>query len=384
LANLLLVPRKIVTGSQALADAGKFFKELGSKALIVTDNVMVDIGNIAKLTNILDSNDMEYAIYSGVNGEPSVEMVDEGGKVYKDNGCDCLIGVGGGSPIDAAKAIGAMINNPGNIVNYMGREICNPLPPLAAVPTTAGTGSEATPFTIITDNKNNVKMLLKGAVLLPVLAVIDPDLSASSPSKVTAATGIDALTHAIEAYTSRKAQLLTDNFALSACKRIFIYLRRAYQNGGDIEARTQMAIAALEAGIAFANASVTIVHGMSRPIGALFHVPHGVSNAMLLVTCLNYAKEGASDRFADIAKTVGLCNQDVNSEEAVDALVKEVQRLCLDINIPTLRQFGINKEKFISLTDKMATDALNSGSPANTLRQPSKEDIICLYKKLWD
>lgn len=219
-----------------------------------------------------------YAVCDCINTEPTDTMIAEGLEVYQKNGCDCLIGIGGGSPLDAMKAIAVGTTSSALLASYMGKEISGVIPPMAAIPTTAGTGSEVTKFTIITNTKTDVKMLLKGEVLLPKLAIVDASLSESTPQSVTAATGLDALTHAIEAYTSKQAQPLTDALAISAAKRIFRYLPLAYQDGKNREAREEMAAAALEAGICINNSSVTIVHGMSRPIGALFHVPSHVDH----------------------------------------------------------------------------------------------------------
>ncbi|EDS77732.1 iron-containing alcohol dehydrogenase [Clostridium massiliodielmoense] len=383
MAHKIIVPKKIVYGKEALKDAGIYLKEFGKKALIVTDEIMVKIGNVSKVTEILDANDIKYVIYDKVNSEPTDVMVDKGIEIYNAEQCDFLIAVGGGSPIDTMKAIGAMITNPGKISDYMGKIIENCPPPLVAVPTTAGTGSEATQFTIISDTVNNVKMLLKGPNLLPQLAIVDAEMTMTAPKGVTAATGIDALTHAVESYTSRVAQPLSDTFALSAIKRIFNNLRKAYNEGNDFESRNQMSLGSLEAGIAFNNASVTIIHGMSRPIGALFHVPHGISNAMLFVECLKFAIEGAPERFAEIAKVIGSYKEGMTDMEAAQTVVDEISKLCSDINIPTLEEFGIDKEEFFAVMDKMADDALASGSPNNTMRQPSKEEIIEIYKRLW-
>lgn len=384
MAQKFIVPKSIISGKSALKEAGTYIKEYGNKALIVTDNIMVEIGNVDKVTNLLKENKVEFEIYSGVNQEPTDVIVEEGIKVYKESNCDFLIALGGGSPMDAAKAIGAMITNPGHITEYMGKIIPNPIPPFVAIPTTAGTGSEATQFTIISDTKKNIKMLLKGPNLLPELAILDAEMTMTSPAKVTASTGIDALTHSIESYTSRLSQPLTDTFALSAIKRIFENLRVAYKDGKNFEARNQMSLAALEAGISFNNSSVTIVHGMSRPIGALFHVPHGVANAMLLGECLEFAIEGATERFAQIAKTIGVCKEGMSDMEAAKKLVEEVRKLCKDIKIPTLEEFGVEREEFFMNVDKMAEDALASGSPANTVKQPSKQDVIDIYSRLWD
>lgn len=384
MSNLFLTPRYIITGKEALSQASENVKQLGKKALIVTDNMMVKLGNLKKVTDMLDSIHTEYEVYSEVNSEPTDTMVDGGILAYKSGKCDFLIGLGGGSPIDTMKAVGTMITNTGDIIEYLGKIIPNATPPLVALPTTAGTGSEATQFTIISDTKRDIKMLLKGPNLMPTLAIIDPIFTTTAPPNVTAATGLDALTHAIEAYTSKKSQPMSDTFALSAVKRINKYLLKAYKNGNDVEARTEMSIAALEAGIAFNNASVTIVHGMSRPIGALYHVPHGLSNAMLLENCLNFALPGTPERFCDLAKAIGIYKKDDSDIEAGEAFIKEVGELCKNLDIQTLEEFGVDKEKFFNNLDKMAVDAIESGSPGNTRKEPNKKDVISIYMSLWE
>ena len=344
--------------------------------------MMIKLGNLEKVTKVLETINIEYVIYSEVNSEPTNIMVEEGKKIYKDNDCDFLIALGGGSPIDTMKAIGAVLTNEGDISSYIGKLIENPLPNMVAIPTTAGTGSEATQFTIISDVEKSIKMLISGPVLMPNLAVIDPVFTMTAPPAVTAATGIDALTHAIEAYTSRKAQPMSDSFAISAVKRIFNNLKTVYVEGDNVQARAEMAIGSLEAGIAFNNASVTIVHGMSRPIGALFHVPHGLSNAMLLEKCLEFAKDGCEEKLADLAKAIGIENLGV--KESAEAFIEEVTKLCKELKIMTLEEFGVEKEEFYSVLDKMAEDALISKSPLNTMRIPTKEEIIEIYKSLWE
>ena len=292
--------------------------------------------------------------------------------------------LGGGSPIDSMKAIGSLAAKGGKISDYMGKVIDVPMPPMAAVPTTAGTGSEATQFTIITDTEKDIKMLLKGKVLMPDLAVIDPQFTMTAPPGITAATGLDALCHAIEAYTSRKAQTLSDTFAVSAVKRIMKYLPVAYTSGKNEKARVEMSVAALEAGIAFNNASVTLIHGMSRPIGALFHVAHGLSNAMLLKECLTFALPGNYERFADLGRAVGVAEEADEAEEAAKKFLQAVEKLTRDLNVPTLREYGISQEEFFQVIDKMAFDAMESGSPQNTIRDVTEEDIKEIYRKLWN
>ena len=383
MANQFIMPKRIISGENALNESKAYLKSFGKRVLIVTDKVMTDLGNVKVLTEVLDSENIEHVLYNEINSEPTDTMIEKGIKLYKENQCDFLIGLGGGSPIDSTKAIGAMITNEGKISDYMGREIEKELPPFAVIPTTAGTGSEATQFTIITDTKNDVKMLLNGANLLPNLAIVDPRFTMTAPAKITAATGLDALTHAIEAYTSRKAQPLSDSFAVSAVKRIFKYLPIAFDTPKDLKAREEMSIAALEAGIAFNNSSVTIVHGMSRPIGALFHVPHGLSNAMLLEACFTYVVDGAYDRFAQLAKEINIANDNMSNEEAAKAFIDEVVKLMVKLEIPTLKEFGVDKTKFFDNIEKMAADAMESGSPSNARKIIEVDDVIKIYNNLW-
>lgn len=383
MANLFFIPQYIVSGEDALKMSMEYMKAFGKKVLIVTDDMMVKLDNVKKLTDELDGIQISYVVYSGINSEPTHTMIDEGVEIYKKENCDFLIGIGGGSPIDAAKAIGAVAANGGSICEYMGKKIEQSLPPICTIPTTAGTGSEATKVSIITNTNTGVKMLLNDAKLMANLAVVDPIFTLTVPPAVTAATGVDALTHAIEAYTSLKAFSMSDLYALSAIKRIFDNIYEVYTNGSNVEARREMAIAALEAGIAFSNASVTIVHGMSRPIGALFHVPHGLSNAMLLNVCMDYLKPGAVARLNQLAKTIGVYRQGMTPDEGAEAFVVATKALLRTLNIQTPAEFGIDKDEFFKQIPKMADDALISGSPSNTRRTPNKDDIMELYKQLW-
>lgn len=383
MAREFIVPGQIITGSGALTMAEETLKGLGKKALIVTDKVMIQLGNCAKVETALKNQGIDYAIYSEIVGEPTDTMIENGLKVYKENGCDFLVALGGGSPIDSMKAIGSLVVNGGNISDYMGKVIDVEMPPLVAIPTTAGTGSEATQFTIITDTKKDIKMLLKGKVLMPKLAIIDPQFTMTAPPKITAATGLDALCHAVEAYTSRKAQTLSDSFAMSAVKRIFKSLPVAFKDGKNEEARIQMSVAALEAGIAFNNASVTIIHGMSRPIGALFHVAHGLSNAMLMKECLGFALEGAYDRFADLGRAIGVADATDEDKAAAEKFLSAIEGIVKELETPTLAEFGIDKEEFFKVIDKMAYDAMDSGSPQNTMCEVSEEQVKQIYRNLW-
>lgn len=383
MAREFIVPGQIISGAGALDMARGALAQFGKKALIVTDKVMIELGNCEKVENVLKREGIAYSVYSGVTGEPTDQMIDEGLKRYQAENCDFLIALGGGSPIDSMKAIASLVADGGSISDYMGKEIKVEMPPIIAIPTTAGTGSEATQFTIITDTKKDIKMLLKGKVLMPDLAVIDPQFTMTAPPKITAATGLDALCHAVEAYTSRKAQAMSDTFALSAVKRIFKYLPAAFHDGQNEEARVEMSVAALEAGIAFNNASVTLIHGMSRPIGALFHVAHGLSNAMLMKECLGFALEGAYGRFAELGRAIGAAKNEDSDKTASEKFLEAVVCLTQELETPTLEEYGIDKEKFFHVIKKMAHDAMESGSPQNTQREITQGDVEQMYRNLW-
>ncbi len=384
MANFFTIPHSIAAGEGALKLACSELQKFGSKALIVTDPMMVKLGNAKVLTDMLDTIAVQHVVYDGITGEPNHEMIDRGVELYHEQGCDMLIAIGGGSPIDSMKAIAAVASNGGSICDYVGKKLDHPLPPTCAIPTTAGTGSEATSVTIITNLHTQVKMMIKDPALMVRLAIVDPQFTLTAPPSVTATTGVDALCHAVEAYTSTKAYTMSDMYALSAVKRIFRYLYRAYEQGSDTKAREEMAIASLEAGIAFSNASVTIVHGMSRPIGALFHVPHGASNAMLLDKCLRFALPGAPERFCDLAKAVGVYQSGMSADEGALSFVQAVSELLQKLEIPSPAKFGIDHDAFFASIDKLAADAMASGSPANTRRQPTEDDLKAIYRSLWE
>ncbi len=383
MAYQFTTPERTVIGENALPESEAYIKGFGSKAFIVTGKHITKSGILKQLTDLLEAWGTDYEVFNDITGEPTDEMISAGVGVYKEAECDFIIAIGGGSPIDSAKAIAAMSVLEGEIASYMGAEIKGDFPPMVLIPTTAGTGSEATKFTIITDTKKDVKMLLKGESLLPELAIIDSKLTITAPKSITASTGMDALTHAVESYISKRSNDLTDMYALDAIKRIFSYLPQAYKDGTDEKARYEMAIASYEAGVCINNASVTLVHGMSRPIGALFHVPHGISNAMLIKECLEYVADGCTEKFADIAKAIGAAKDDDDDAQAAKRFIQSLVSLMAELNIPTLNEYGIDRSKFDAYTDKMATDAMASGSPLNTITEVGKEDLVKIYKNLW-
>ena len=378
-----VIPNHTVVGTNVLGEAAPLLKKMGNKAFIVTGRHVAVSDMMKQLTVLINENGIGCVIFDGITGEPTDTMIENGVEMLKSSGCDFIIGIGGGSPLDSAKAIAAMAVNEGSIADYNGKEITGEILPLAAIPTTAGTGSEATKFTVITDSEKGIKMLLKGDVLVPKLAIVDSSFTVGAPKSVTSATGLDALTHAVEAYTSRKAFSMTDTLAVSAVKRIMKYLPIAYREPDNSLAREQMSIAALEAGICINNSSVTIVHGMSRPIGALFHVPHGMSNAMLLKECLSFAVSGAYEKFANLGRETGVASDSDSDETAAEKFIDSLQNICDVCEIPTLEQYGIDRDEYYSKISKMATDAVASGSPANTVKEVTVDDCIEIYKKLY-
>ena len=376
------VPPLIVTGSGASEQVGEQCSKRGlRKALIVTDQTMRQLGVVDKIQQALSNSGIQHSVYDGVSTEPVVEFIEEGLEVYERDGCDFVLAIGGGSPIDTAKAIAVMVTNEGSIRDYRGiGKIPQNGPPVVAIPTTAGTGSEATFVTIITDTQTDVKMLIGSPFLVPDIAIVDPLLTLSCPPGVTAATGIDALVHAIEAYVSIKAQPLSDIFALSAIELISSSLRQAWSDGSNLAAREQTMLGALQAGIAFSNSSVALVHGMSRPIGAYFHRAHGVSNAALLLVVMRFSVTGNEKRFTRVAAAMGENVQGLTDIEAADAGVQAVRRLVADVEIPPLHQLIEDEDRFHRVTPQMAEDAIDSGSPGNNPRQATKEEIIELYR----
>ena len=375
-------PSVIVNGPGAAKEAGSFAKSFGKKALIVTDTNLEKIGLLNEMKKSLENAGISFAIYDQVVSEPSMEYADEGLKAYRAAKAEFLIAVGGGSPIDAAKAIGVLATNEGKITDFMGaNKIPKPGAPLIAIPTTAGTGSEVTQFTIITDTAKDVKMLIASPHVMPRVALVDPLMTLQMPQAITAATGLDALTHAIEGYVSVKAQPITDTLAIQSIRIIGANLRQAWSNGDNLEARTNMMTGALMAGMAFSNSSVALVHGMARPIGAYFHVAHGVSNASLLPQVMEFSIPGNPGKFADIAEALGENIQGLSRLDAAYRSADAVKRLNRDLKVPTLRELGMEEKKFNQVVNQMAKDAIASGSPGNNPRRATPEEIVELYKK---
>ncbi|MGG3527032.1 iron-containing alcohol dehydrogenase [Bacillus pseudomycoides] len=380
------MPKNVLYGRNSLDKLGEQAIKLGKKAFIISDSIMKKLGYIDACVKLLKAKKIDVITYENVNTEPTNIHVLEALTICAESKCDFIIGLGGGSCIDAAKAVAVLFTNGGEIEDYVQNHVeieKQPLP-LIAIPTTSGTGSEVTSVAVITNTKTDVKMMIKHPNFTPQIAIIDPLLTRSVPPNITAATGIDALCHAIEAYLSRFSQPLTDVLALAAIGAIMKHLRIAYEKGTDIEAREAMMIASLQAGIAFSNASVTLVHGMSRPIGALFHVPHGISNAMLLPAVLDFTKICSVKRLADIGRIINSELHSLSDEELANHAIFEIKKLCLDLRIPNLREYGIDQVEFENALSKMAKDALVSGSPSNNPRIPSYHEVKKLYRICFD
>ncbi|TBL73368.1 iron-containing alcohol dehydrogenase [Paenibacillus thalictri] len=382
----LYMPKAVTYGAGSFARVGLHARTFGKKALIVSDPVMERMGAVAECKLILQGQAVEYAQYLGVDKEPTDVHVAEALAVCRQEQCDVIVALGGGSCIDTAKAVAVLMTNEGPIGDYVNNKktfAADPLP-LIAVPTTAGTGSEVTKVTVIINTQTEVKMMISHPQLMPAVAVVDPMLTLSCPPPITAATGVDALCHAIEAYISRKAHPLTDLYALKAASLIAGNMLRAYRDGNDVEARSQMALGSMLAGTAFSNASVTLVHGMSRPVGALFHVPHGLSNAMLLPAVLEFTKDSALDRLAEVGSAIVPESSQMSKDELAEQVIRQIKRLCADLHIPNMKQWGIDPAKWGQAVSKMASDALDSGSPQNNPRIASHEEIIQLYHTCYD
>ena len=362
---------------QVMADLGV------SKPLIITDPFIASNGYLDALFAVLESNNTQYGVFSDCVPDPTVESVNAGLVAWQSGDYDCAVGFGGGSSMDSAKAIAVLAKHGGAMRDY---KVPNPVPkgfPIIAVPTTAGTGSEATRATVITDTATNEKMLSMGIGLMPVAALVDFELTLSMPYRLTADTAIDSLCHAMEAYISKKANAFTDSIALTAMAAIAKNVRIACEQPTNVAAREKLMLAATQGGIAFSNSSVTLIHGMSRPIGAFYHVPHGLSNAMLMPAVTEYSLSGAPERYADCARVMGLASNSDSDASAGLKLLDGLYQLNEDLAVPTPKAFGINAADYNANLQTMAKQALASGSPNNNPIVPSVDEIISLYEKVY-
>jgi len=384
-SNQIIIPSIMQIGAKASQEVGVILNGLNyKKPLIITDSMMVKLGYAVKIQKILKVDNINADIFEDTIPEPTVASIQAGVNKVKNGNYDSIIALGGGSPIDSAKAIAILGKFGGVMRDYKFPRIVSETGiPIIAIPTTAGTGSEVTRFTIISDETTDEKMLCVGKGFMPSVALIDYELTISLPKRATADTGIDALTHAMEAYVSKKANPYSDTQALAAMQLIAPNLRRVYHNGNDKEAREKMMLGATLAGVAFSNASVALVHGMSRPIGAFYHVPHGLSNAMLLPAVTEYSIPAATKRYADCSRVMGVALPSDSDEDANQKLLLELSAINEELDVPTPKEFGINKEDFMNNMEIMAEQAIASGSPGNNPRVPEVHEIIDIYKLLW-
>ncbi|MFZ3599389.1 iron-containing alcohol dehydrogenase [Streptomyces sp. BH104] len=381
----LSLPRNMRVGRGAADELGEVVTGLGlSRPLIVTDSFLARTGAAERLSATLKKAGLHPQVFSGTVPDPTTDSLAAGLRELQQHGADAVVGFGGGSPMDTAKALALLGVQGGDMRNYKAPHVNRGSAlPVIAVPTTAGSGSEATQVTVITDSASDEKMMCLGPAFLPIAAIIDAELTMSMPPRLTADTGIDALTHAVEAYVSRKANPFSDSLALTAITAIGRNLRRAYEDGSNGEAREAMMFAATQAGIAFSNSSVALVHGMSRPIGAHFHVAHGLSNAMLFPAVTAFSVNAAQGRYADCARALGVATAQDSAACAADKLVEALRVLCRDLKVPTPAAHGIDKDHWSRLTPLMAEQALASGSPTNNPIVPTADEIQALYAEIY-
>lgn len=351
------------------------------KVFIVTDNDLVKFGIAKMVTDVLDNGGVSYEIFSNVKQNPTLKQVQAGVVEFKHSGADVLVAIGGGSPIDTCKAIGIIVANPefGDVVSLEGvADTKNKSIPIIALPTTAGTAAEVTINYVITDEDAVKKMVCVDPNDIPVLSIVDAELMLSMPKGLTAATGMDALTHAIEGYITRGAWEMSDMFELKAVEMIAKHLPAVVANPQDVEARDGMAVAQYIAGMGFSNVGLGLVHGMAHPLGAYYDIPHGVANALLLPYVMQYNAEAAIEKYGKIATAMGVNISGLTKEEAAQAAVDAVKALAVSIGIPTqLRDLKVKEEDLATLANSAFNDVCTPGNP----RTVTLEDVLALYKQ---
>lgn len=375
------VPSINLMGARCLNDLGVTAKDLGfKKAFVVTDNFLMGNGVANKVLKVLEGAGISYEVYSEVVPNPTCKNVHDGLDKLKGTDCDFILSIGGGSPQDTAKAIGILATNGGHIKEYEGVNLSkNKSLPIVAVNTTAGTSSEVTINYVVTDEDRHVKMVMVDKNSLATVTVNDPELMVEKPAALTAATGMDALTHAIETIVTPGAYPVSDATALAAVKIIFDYLPRAVENGHDIEAREQMVYAVFLTGIAFSNAGLGNVHAMAHQLGGVYNLPHGVCNAMLLPYVEEENAKYVPEKFVSIANVLGYNIEEKSAEECATFVVEAMKELSSKVNIPaTLGELGVTEIDFDLLAENAAKDICAPGNPVEF----TKEQIINLYKKI--
>ena len=375
----LYQPAHTMIGKGCLNQIPRYIDRLsGHKALIVTDEGLMKIGTAKKVTDVLEHAGKNYAVYTGVKPNPTVSIVNEAKSVYDRENCDYLIGIGGGSPLDVAKAVSILAKNGGNIEDYNGLDKSKRAGvPLIAVNTTAGTGSEVTRAYVVTDEVKKSKMLMVDANCLSYLAVNDPELMVDMPPALTAATGMDALTHAIEAYVAKSHFPFTDGIALEAIALVGKSLEKAYQDGHNIEARTDMCWAEYMAGLAFSNAGLGMVHAMAHQLGGFYNTPHGVANAILLTHVMRYNTSACKKRYADIAKALGVDTSRMTADQAANAAIVYIEEMARRLKIPKLSETAFKPGDVLTLSLHALED---TGMPEN----PKEATVVDVQKVFMD
>ena len=337
------------------------------------------MGVVKQITDVLEKEKVEFSIFDEVQPNPTMKNCHDGLDKFNSESCDSIISIGGGSPQDCAKAVGMLKTNGGKISDYEGILVTkNRSVPIVAVNTTAGTASEVTINYVITDEVRHIKMVMVDPNSLATISVNDPELMINKPAGLTAATGMDALTHAIESYITAGAFRLSDTLSLEAIKLIGESLETAVKDGKNIEARSKMAWASYTAGLSFSNAGLGIVHSMAHQLGSEYNLPHGVANAVLLPHVEEFNMDACGEKFRDIAKALGTCTKDMTTEEANKAAIQAIKDLSAKVGIPKgLRELGVKEEDFGKLADQALADACTGGNP----KKVSKEDIIAIYMK---
>jgi alcohol dehydrogenase len=384
MSTQIAFPRIAKIGGGSLNDLGDVVRTLAVwRPVVVTDEFLVGTGLVDRVVEILTKAGADPLVFSDTVPDPTTDSLDHAMRFIREHRADSVIGFGGGSPMDSAKALAVLATNGGQMRDYRApHTYTGPALPIIAIPTTAGSGSEATQFTVISDSATDEKMLCPGLSFLPVAAIVDFETTLSMPPRLTADTGVDALTHAVEAYVSRKANAVSDALALAAIATIGKYLRPAYQDGTDRDAREAMMAASTQAGMAFSNSSVALVHGMSRPIGAHFHVAHGLSNAMLFPAVTAFSVDAAPQRYAECARAYGMPT-DGSDVSVAKSFVGELVALCEDLEVPTPRSYGIDEALWREKIPLMASQALASGSPANNPIVPTDAQIEAIYADIY-
>lgn len=375
------VPPINLLGKGCLQDAAAPIKAMGcKKALISTDKFLTGNGTVDKVAKMLESVGVEYVVYNEAKPNPTVKNVEDGLKVLQENGCDFVVSVGGGSPQDCGKAIAVLATNGGSIKDYEGvNKSAKKSLPIVAITTTAGTSAEVTINYVITDEERHVKMIMVDNNTLAAMTVNDPELMVSMPASLTAATGMDALTHAVEAVVAKGANDVTDATALYAIKQIFEFLPRAVKNGQDLEAREQMCYACYLNGIAFSNAGLGNVHAMAHQLGGLYDLPHGVCNAMLLPVVEEENAKHAPAKFRAIAATIGYDCEGKTDAECVDHVIGRIKALSEEVGIPkSLKDVGVNDPDYDTLAENAMKDACAGANPVFF----DKEKLVELFKKI--